>query len=179
MQPCEDQFESTPPVEYRNNPFEKLVVVIMIASGTFVSCIVALGAVMRYVFMKDVFGIEELLTMVSFWMYFAGGVYASKVRRQISADILGAYIKHPSTIYVLTLVQRSLTFLICLVYAWLGIKLFAWSFMEGGKTTQWQIPLYVGHAAVTFGLIFMLVYFGRDLFMILRAKPSQYRHGTV
>ena len=151
----------------------------MLASGTFVSCIVALGAVMRYVFQKDVYGIEELLTMASFWMYFAGGAYAAKTRQHISADILAAYIKNSVSIYVLTLIQRTLTFLICLVYAWLGIRLFVWSFLEGGKTSLWQIPLYFGHAAVTFGLACMLIYFGRDLILLLRVKPTQYQPGMA
>ena len=49
----------------------------------------------------------------------------------------------------------------------------------GGKTTLWQIPLYVGQSAVFLGLVCMLVYFVRDLILILRVKPSEYFPGRA
>lgn len=172
------QPEQAGPV-WKDNAFDKIVIFIMLVCGCFVVLAVASGAIARYFFRKDIYGIEELTTVAAFWMYFAGAVYATKARKQISAEMMTMFTQNPVILYAMVLLQRAITFLLCLVYSWWGLEFFRWSFLDGGKTNLWQIPIFVGQGAVLFGLLGMLTYFLRDLVMILRVRPSEYRNGEV
>ena len=171
--------EMTPPDFCRNNLFEKIVTVVMVATAAFVVLAVGCSAIMRYFVRRDIYGVEELITIAAFWMYFAGAVYATKTRQQISAEMFTVLTKNPKVLYVVALAQRSITLLLCLIYAWWGWEFIFWSVQSGGRTTLWQIPLYVGQSAVFLGLICMLIYFVRDLILILRIKPSDYYPGRA
>lgn len=171
--------EIKPPTFTRNNIFEKIVTVIMVISASFVVLAVSSSAIMRYLIRRDIYGVEELITIAAFWMYFAGAVYATKTRQQISAEMFPIFTKNPKILYGVALAQRSITLLLCLIYAWWGCEFISWSVTGGGRTTLWQIPLYVGHLAVFLGLICMLIYFIRDVVLLLRVKPSEYYPGRA
>ena len=151
----------------------------MVISASFVVLAVGSSAIMRYFIRRDIYGVEELITIAAFWMYFAGAVYATKTRQQISAEMFNVFTKNPKILYAVAFAQRSITLLLCLIYAWWGWEFIFWSVTEGGKTTLWQIPLYVGQSAVFLGLVCMLVYFVRDLILLLRVKPSEYYPGSA
>ena len=171
--------EITPPDFTRNNFFEKIVTVIMVASASFVVLAVGSSAIMRYFVRRDIYGVEELITIAAFWMYFAGAVYATKTRQQISAEMFTIFTKNPKVLYGVAFAQRSITLILCLIYAWWGWEFIFWSVNGGGKTTLWQIPLYVGQSAVFLGLVCMLIYFVRDVVLLLRIKPSDYYPGKA
>lgn len=164
---------------WKDNAFDKIVVFIMMVSGCFVVLAVAGGAIMRYVFRKDIYGIEELTTVAAFWMYFAAAVYATKTRKQISAEMFSIFTKNPVVLYCSVLAQRVITFLLCLIYSWWGWQFFHWSVTDGGKTNLWQLPVFVGQGAVFFGLLGMLAYFLRDILMILQVRPAAYQPEKV
>ena len=163
----------------RDNLFEKAVVAVMVATGVFVVLAVAAGAVMRYLFRKDIYGVEELTTIAAFWMYFTGAVYAGKTRQLISAEMITVFTKNPVILYAAALTQRVAVLAICLVFSWWGWQFLQWSYTGGGRTNLWQIPLWVGQSSVFFGLVCLLAYFVRDVVMILRVKPRDYRPGAA
>ena len=171
--------EIKPPNFTRDNLFEKIVTVIMVTTAAFVVLAVGSSAIMRYFIRRDIYGVEELITIAAFWMYFAGAVYATKTRQQISAEMFTVFTKNPKILYGVALAQRSITLLLCLIYTWWGWEFIFWSVTGGGRTTLWQIPLYVGQSAVFLGLVCMLIYFIRDLILILRIKPSDYYPGKA
>lgn len=55
-------------------------------------CVVA-GALMRYIFKIDLYGIEEIIILLAMWLYFIGGAYGSYENSHISADMVSNYIK--------------------------------------------------------------------------------------
>jgi TRAP-type C4-dicarboxylate transport system permease small subunit len=163
----------------RANPFERIVTLLMVVTGVAVVLAVGSGAIMRYLFRRDIYGIEELTTIAAFWMYFTGAVYAGKTRQLISAELVTIVTRKPGLLYAATLVQRLVTLAICVIFTWWGWGFLHWSVTGGGRTNLWQIPLWVGQSSVLFGLACLLVYFVRDVIMILRVKPSDYRPGCA
>ena len=164
---------------FKENPLERVLSALMTAAGGFTVLMICAGAIMRYVFRKDIYGAEELVTIAAFWMYFAGGVYASKTRQQISADMLGVLIKNRKARYLAAVAQRIVTLALSLICAWWGIQFLYWSVIGGGKTNLWQIPLWVGQASVCLGFLAMLAYHARDLVWILKAKASDFSPDTA
>lgn len=175
-EPCATPEPAAGPV-FKDNMLDKVIVLIMMVTATFVVLAVGAGAIMRYVFRRDIYGVEELITIAAFWMYFAGAIYATKYRQQIAAEMFSIFTQNPVALWTSVFLQRSITLLLCLIYTWWGWEFFWWSMNSGGKTNLWQIPIYVGQSSVFVGLIGMLAYFIRDLIMILKIKPSQYRQG--
>jgi len=45
---------------------------LMVASSIFVMLIMCLEVLLRYVFKSDLFGIEEIVVIAAFWLYFMG-----------------------------------------------------------------------------------------------------------
>lgn len=175
-EPCAPPEPVAGPV-FKDNIVDKVIVLVMMVTASFVVLAVGAGAIMRYVFRRDIYGVEELTTIAAFWMYFAGAIYATKTRQQISAEMFSMFTGNPVVLWASVFLQRLITLLLCLVYTWWGWEFFWWSVTSGGKTNLWQIPICVGQSSVFVGLIGMLAYFLRDLIMILRIRPSRYRQG--
>jgi TRAP-type C4-dicarboxylate transport system permease small subunit len=163
----------------RDNLFSKIVVAVMVAAGVFEVLTVSTNAVMRYIVRRDIRAVEEFITMVAFWMYFCGAIYAAKRRAHISAEALTLFCKNPRILYGLQVFKRVSAFLICLIFAWWGLEFFWWGVTEGGHTNIYKIPQVVGHVSVTIGFCAMLTYYARDLIMLLRCKPSEYQPDSV
>ncbi len=147
----------------RDNFLEKIIYLIMVLTSIFVILAISLSAILRYFFHQDLPGTEELITIVSFWMYFSGAIYATKVRQQISAEMLGIFTENKTFLWVTTLLQRLITFFICLLFAWYGWDFFSWGFTSGGKTSLLSIPLWIGQISVFLGFVGMLLYLIRDI----------------
>ena len=163
----------------KDNLFSKFVSVIMVLTAIYIVVVISVNSVMRYVIKKDIYGVEELTALVAFWMYFAGAIYCGKRRAHISAEVVTLVFKSPRVLYGLSMFQRVATFAICLVFAWWGLDYFWWGITEGGRTNLWQIRMVWGHGPITVGFIAMLVYCIRDVIMLLKVKPSEYRPGIA
>ena len=143
--------------------FRKVQGGIMVATSLFITGSVGLSAMLRYIFRKDIYGLEELVTIAAFWMYFAGAIYATHSGRHISAEMIGVFVKNPRRLAWIRVVRSAITTGLCGLYAWWGWGFFHWSLVEGGKTTLLQIPLVVAQSAIFVGLLSMAVYFAVDL----------------
>ena len=74
--------------------FEK---VIMIIASILVVILITISVVMRYILEKNFPGMEELVVMVAFWIYFMGGIYGSYENSHITADILSVFVEKERT----------------------------------------------------------------------------------
>lgn len=155
--------------------------VVLIIMSVFTVGAVGTGAVMRYVFQKDLYGAEEFITIAAFWLYFTGAIYATHTRKHISAEIFSTFCKNVKIRRIVYFLSATLTLLLALLYSYWGWQFFYWSMTEGGRSLVWQIPLVLGHTAVFVGFVFMAYYFlaniKEDIADILNIKirlASQY-----
>src|SRR5699024_5984200 len=58
--------------------------------------VIGLGAtvVMRYILKIDLFGLEELLVIPAFWLYFIGASFGTYEKSHISAELVSVYVKN-------------------------------------------------------------------------------------
>lgn len=132
---------------------------IMVFCSAVIVLIVGISALLRYLFSADLYGAEEFLTIAAFWMYFMGAVYATHTRSHISAEVFSTFCRNATIRRSVYFFQMGVTVALALLYSWWGWKFFFWSLTEGGKSTVWQIPLVVSHAAVSIGFVMMTWYF--------------------
>lgn len=143
---------------------KKLQNIILVASCSFVTIGIGTGAILRYLFKKDLYGAEELITIAAFWMYFIGAVYATHTKKHITAELFSSFCKNMKIVHSVKILSLSITCALALLYTWWGWEFFHWSLVKGGKSVALLIPLVYGHSAIFIGFILMTVYFISQLF---------------
>ncbi len=76
----------------KNSPAWKFVLwlqrALLVLSSLFVVLIMCVTVLLRYVFKSDLFGMEEIVVIAAFWLYFMGSSYGvydqSHVKRTLS-----------------------------------------------------------------------------------------------
>lgn len=124
---------------------------------------VSCGALFRYVLDSSFHGLEELLVIAAFWMYFMGASCASHARKHITAEAFSVYCTIPLLRKSVAFASAAITFGLSALYTVWGWDFLSWSIAAGGETTRLQIPLAIGHSAVFIGFGLMSWYFLIDL----------------
>ncbi len=133
---------------------------------------ISYGAILRYVFRKDFFGIEDVILVIAFWMYFIGGSYGSYQEYHVSAEVIPAHIKNKKIRNIVLLAKSAVSVGLSWLFSYWGFNLFLWGIIEKGKTATLGIPLVLPQSAIFVGLLLMslyiTVYFIEDVLLFKR-----------
>lgn len=150
---------------------------VVIALGSIaLTCIIAGAAAARYVFKTNFYGYEEIAVLVAFWLYFSGAAYGAYNNTHVSADVVDAYFPESRVKRLLTFLRWLVTVCICGLFTFYGYGFFEFGFVGPLGNFQflptsmvWRIPLWTSYSAIFIGLIFMEVYFFRNLLISAKA----------
>jgi TRAP-type C4-dicarboxylate transport system permease small subunit len=159
-------------LDYTLLAFFSLITVIC---SLLLSLIIAAAAFTRYIIGGDLYGFEEWVKLLAFWLYFMGGAYGAYNNTHVSADVVDSYMKNGTFKRAVIFVRNLITSGISILFTWYGYDFFMFGFMGPlgtgvavPRTTVWQIPLWTSYLAVFLGLIFMTYYFTMRMFRSLR-----------
>lgn len=163
----------------QRNPFDRIVVgafsIVLASNALILTLIICGAAASRYVFKVNFYGYDEIAILLAFWFYFIGAAYGSYNNTHVSADVVDAYVPDGPTKRALTFLRHLVSVSICGTFVYFGYNFFMFGFAGplGNFTFQpksmvWRIPLWTSYSAIFVGLIFMEVYFIRNL--VLSAK---------
>jgi len=113
---------------------------------------------MRYILKSDLYGFEEIITVVAMWLYFGGGAYASYSGVHITAEVFSEYIKSPLVRKCLKICVCSLSLLCSVVLAKWGIDFISWRIQVGGSSTSLKIPLILSQIPICICFLLMVLY---------------------
>lgn len=154
----------------------KLQKFILIASSILIIAGVSLVVLFRYILKVNLFGMEEIIIIGAFWLYFIGGAYGTYDKSHISADFLSSYVKNIKIKSSIQLFTSLLTLAICLLYTFWSVEFFQWTYSSGAKTTALHIPVIFSQSAITVGFFLMsfylLVYLIQDTKKLLSLLKS-------
>jgi TRAP-type C4-dicarboxylate transport system permease small subunit len=168
----------------------KIMEVLMVFSSLALTGVIVAAAVLRYVVRGDLYGYEEWVKLLAFWLYFMGGAYGAYNDTHVSADIIDAYMPagkpRQTMVFVRQLITSGMSILFTvfgyyffmygllgpipkkdmITVGWDGMDLtFSsinfWTTRAIARTTVWQIPLWTSYIAIFLGLILMTIYFSR------------------
>lgn len=132
--------------------------------------LICVATFVRYVLKGDLYGYEEVVKLLAFWLYFMGASIGAFNRTHVSADIVNSYMPEGFLKRLMFFVKDLITVGVSLLFVWYGYDFFMFGFMGPlgtgiaiPKTTIWRISLWTSYLAVFSGLIFMAYYFIRDL----------------
>lgn len=177
---CIDLFDSP------KNLFDKITIntfsIICFVTCVILTLIICAATFFRYIVKGDLYGYEEWVKILAFWLYFMGASIGAYNRTHVSADLINAYLPEGNFKNFLAFLKNLITFGVCLLFTWFGYDFFMFGFMGPlgtgiaiPMTTVWRIPFWVGYLSVFMGLGFMSFYFLRDL--ILSARTLFGRNG--
>ena len=92
-------------------------------------CLSAVGTIfasvlLRYVFKSDLYGLEEIVTLATMWLYFMGGVDGSYEDSHIDADVLSLAIKSEKTKRILKIIIKAICLIVSIFFCKMGHRLF-------------------------------------------------------
>ena len=162
--------------------------VVMVFCSIALSTVITAAAFVRYIVRGDLFGYEEWVKLLAFWLYFMGGAYGAYNNTHVSADLIDAYVKGKPRL-ILTFIRQLITSAMSLVFVYFGYYFFMYGLLGPlakdiltvgwngtdltftsidflnvraiARTTVWQIPLWTSYVAIFLGLIFMAIFFSR------------------
>ena len=134
---------------------EHLVVIICCIA---IVLLVFVTVLMRYIFKTSFQGMEDLVMLFAFGIYFIGAALSSRDESQITADILSVCIHKPRT---LTLIRAVRNLIDCGLIGACALfsgrqMLFVWD--TGSRTSGLKMPMWIPYAVILAGLFLMACY---------------------
>ncbi|ACZ19672.1 TRAP-type C4-dicarboxylate transport system small permease component-like protein [Thermanaerovibrio acidaminovorans DSM 6589] len=185
--PCEIAVQPLDGAEEREEPglgpfqivewwLARLFGAVCLSMSLILSVLIGAATLMRYVFKTDLYGYEEWVKLFAFWLYFSGAAYGSLNRTHVSADIVNSYVPQGPLKRLLVALKDLVTVGVSGLFVYYGYDFFMFGFrgpLGNGiaipMTTVWRIPLWTSYGAIFGGLVFMTLFFARDLVISLRA----------
>lgn len=149
--------------------------IILVLCSVFVVLIMCVEVLLRYVFKSDLFGIEEIVVIAAFWLYFIGSSYGVYEKSHVTADIIPQLLPE-SLQRGLTLVIHITMFCLCLIFSWWALGMVGYSIQEMPRTTGLRIPVFISQASVLVGYVLMTFYTGvhilEDILLIKKSNQT-------
>ncbi len=177
---CTNTTECISDLRIRRNLFDRIFIgsfsIVCFSSTVALTLIICAATFFRYVVKGDLYGYEEWVKIIAFWLYFLGAAIGSYNRTHVSADLVNAYLPDGKLKESLVCLKNLVTVGVSVLFVWYGYEFFMFGFQGPlgtgiaiPKTTVWRISFWVGYLSVFLGLIFMSIYFTRDLVISMRA----------
>lgn len=158
-----------------SNIFDKIVInsfsLVTFSMSILLTILISLATFTRYILKGDLYGYEEWVKLLAFWLYFSGAAIGAFNGTHVSADLVQSYVPDGKLKRFLVFLKDLVTVGVTGLFVWYGYDFFMFGFrgplgtgVAIPMTTIWRIPLWTSYLAVFLGLIFMLYYFSVYLF---------------
>ena len=176
---CAAFSECVSSVDAPKNLFDRIIIntfsFICFLSAVSLTLIICVATFFRYILQGNLYGYEEWVKLIAFWLYFIGAAIGAYSRTHVSADLVNAYLPEGVLKKLLIVLRNVITVCVASLFAWYGYDFFLFGYkgplgtgVAIPMTTIWRIPMWVGYLSVFLGLLFMVYYFARDLILSLR-----------
>jgi TRAP-type C4-dicarboxylate transport system permease small subunit len=133
-------------------------IILIMASG-FITLLVFGSVLMRYIFRYPGMEVEELATLVAFWLYFTGAIHGTYERTHIKTELIHLVVKTPRAYALVKSLASLITFLLAVVMAYWGYTFLTWGIDKWGRSPVLRLPLVYAQSSIFFGAVFMAFYF--------------------
>ncbi len=148
---------------------------LMIASSIFVILIMFVEVLLRYVFKSDLYGIEEIVVIAAFWLYFMGSSYGVYEKSHVKADILPQMMSQKAQ-KTLNIIIRFIMAALCCLFTYWAVGMISHCLKYMPRTTGLRIPIVISQFSILLGYflmsIYAIIYFLEDLFLFLEFRRS-------
>ncbi len=176
---CDPIAECVSSVDAPKNIFDRIIInafsFICFFCAVVLTLVICVATFFRYILEGNLYGYEEWVKIIAFWLYFIGAAIGAYNRTHVSADLVNAYLPEGTLKKFLIVLRNAITVCVALLFTWYGYDFFMFGFrgplgtgIAIPMTSVWRIPMWIGYLSVFLGLLFMVYYFARDLVISLR-----------
>ena len=145
---------------------------ILVITSFAAAFIIALGVFTRYILGKEIFGQEEIITLLGMWLYWIGGVYGSYEGSHIKGDLLNTYIKNPKFQKILNIFVYAVSIAISSVFAVWSFNYLMRNIAQWPLSTGLKIPLVICQVPLLIGFVMMALYELYHLIKLISSKDD-------
>ena len=139
--------------------FENWTALVLMLAVTF---LVFVQVILRYVLHHPLMGIEEMLLFPTIWLYFLGGVIASRDRNHIECRVVTMYVRGTS-LHVANVLKAGISLVVALWLTYAAYGYLRYALRVGKESDMLYIPLVIGECALFVGLLLMSIYTAWEL----------------
>lgn len=119
------------------------------------------------------FGVEELLTFVTIWLYFLGGVCASHTDAHIECGLVNAVSKNPKLVALSQCFANVCCSVLSVYVLKWALQYAQYSVKMGKVSAILHIPMPIGELIIPIGLVLMAVFaVCKTIISLMRLKDS-------
>ena len=137
--------------------------VVLVACSVFITVLVFGAVLMRYIFHYPGMEVEEIATLVAFWLYFTGAIYGAYERSHIKTELIHLVLKQPRRYAVAKSAASLITLLLACIMAYWGYTFFVWGIQKWARSPVLQMPMVFSQSSIFVGAVFMSFYFLAEL----------------
>ncbi len=141
-------------IDIFNHRIEKMEETIITYMLLFISCVVMLQIIMRYVFNNSLTWSEELSTFVMMWMTWVACSYAVKKNMHLRVTLFIDMLKGKWRSYAYILID-IVWFVFSVYMVVMGSKMVQLSYRGGRVSPALQVPMYFIYSSVIVGCLLM------------------------
>ena len=145
---------------------DKIVSALTSVAGIALTVVIFAVVVARYGFKQDIFGSEEIILLLAWWLYFMGCIGASQEDSQIKADMVDVFVSNQFIIDLTKGIAKALeaaVFFFCtyLTYLMLAVNMVKKPVTTGLKIPYLasQIPIFIGFIGMALFAVYWAVYY--------------------
>ena len=113
---------------------------------------------MRYIFKTGFQGMEELIMLFAFGIYFIGGALGTYYESQITADLTSLLVKNPRKMMGIKAFQNLIDGLLIGVCAVFSTQQMLFVLQIGSRSSGLKLPVWVMYTIILVGLFLMSFY---------------------
>ena len=136
---------------------------ILIFSTSVIILLMCAGVVMRYFLHSNFNGLEELILLLGFWIYFFGSSVAFRDDDHMEASILQPLLRTDKERRIYAIVRNAVSLPVIAVAAIWTAKYVQWSFMFWPTTVVYNLPYVVAQVPLLLCFILAFVYTAANL----------------
>lgn len=127
-------------------------------AGALLTLMVFVTVIARYVFKQDIFGGEEIILLLAWWLYFLGGIGGSQEDSQIKADMISIFCSNETIVDLFKGIAKAVECIVFFFCTYLSILLLRTNFVAMPVTTGLKIPYVASQIPIAIGFLGMAVF---------------------
>ncbi len=132
---------------------------VLIVCSVFITLLVFGAVLMRYVFHYPGMEVEEIATLVAFWLYFTGAIYGAYDRSHIKTELIHLVLKQPRQYAAAKSAASFITLVLSGILSYWGYTFFLWGIQKWARSPVLQWPMVYAQSSILVGAVFMSFYF--------------------
>lgn len=121
---------------------------ILIFCGATIILAICFNVIMRYFLKSSLSGMEEIVLLLGFWIYFIGSSLAFREDDHINADLTGSFLKSEKSKTIIKIIKYTISIPILIILTIWSYRYINWSLKYLPTTVVYNIPLVVAQLPI-------------------------------